>query len=253
MQWIFPLATAIWAIWTWAHEQERERQRERDRMTALYVNPFLSACEDLQSRIYKVLELGGLRSLQERYPDGSYAEETLYLVVRFFGWLAAVSRHGPYTQDPVMIRMAAAVRRAFATANPDCPVGPFNFFLPEQKALGKMVMQSMKGEHGRELDTISYYRFKSNLQSPPLSESESIRQSLEALRGTNDVHDIAGWERLAWAQNYLVDLLGYLEGREGYSLFPGERQKCVCLKTCTPPVETKPLQLRPQRRPRRRT
>ncbi|MDJ0872759.1 MAG: hypothetical protein QNJ87_13445 [Gammaproteobacteria bacterium] len=240
MQWLIPLATAVWAIWTWAHDHERERQRERERMTALYVNPFLSSCEDLQSRIYKLLELDGLRSLRERYPDGSYAEETLYLIVRLFGWLAAVSRHGPYTQDPVMIRLATAVRRAFATANPECPVGPFNFFIPEQKALGKMVMQSMKGEHGRELDTISYYRFKSNLQSPPLSESESVRQSLEALRSAENMKGVAGWERLAWAQTYLVDLLSYLEDREGYSLFPGERLKCRCTAACSPPVALKP-------------
>ena len=241
MQWLFPLATAVWAIWTWAHDHERERQRERERMTALYVNPFLSACEDLQSRIYKLLELDGLRSLRERYPDGTHAEETLYLIVRFFGWLAAVSRHGPYTQDPVVIRLTVAVRRAFATANQECPVGPFNFFLPEQKALGKMVMQSMKGEHGRELDTVSYYRFKSSLQSPPLSESGSVQQSLDVLRNAETAQDIAGWERLAWAQSYLVELLAYVEGQEGYSLFPGERLKCTCTAACRPPVASRPV------------
>jgi len=44
-------------------------------MTALYINPFLSACEDLQSRIYKLLELDGLPKLRERYPDGGYMEK----------------------------------------------------------------------------------------------------------------------------------------------------------------------------------
>jgi len=195
-------------------------------MAALYVSPFLSACEELQSRIYKILELGGLHSLQERYTDGSYAEETLYLIVRFFGWSAAVSRYGPYTQDPEVIRIATAARRAFSTSSSKRPVGPFNFFLPEQKALGKMVMHSLEGEHGPELDTISYYEFKEQLNSPPLSESESVKQSLEALRSAADVNDISGRERLADAQSYLVDLLGYLEAQEGYSLFAGERKKC---------------------------
>jgi hypothetical protein len=37
----------------------------------------MSACEDLQSRIYNILELGGLRTLRKRYPDGAYAEEIL--------------------------------------------------------------------------------------------------------------------------------------------------------------------------------
>jgi len=196
-------------------------------MVALYVSPFLSACEELQSRIYKLLRLDGLDSLRCRYPDGSFAEETLYLIVRFFGWSAAVSRYGPYTQDPEVIRLATACRHAFATSGPMRPVGPFNFFIPEQKALGKLVMHSLEGEFGRELDTISLYDFKQLLGSPPLSESEAVRQSLEALRDAKSARDIAGWERLAEAQGHLVDLLGYLEGREGYSLFPGARRKCT--------------------------
>lgn len=227
MQWVIPVATAVWAFWTWAHDHELERQKERARMAALYVSPFLSACEELQRRIFKIHELGGLRSLRERYPDGAYAEETLYLIVRLFGWSAAISRYGPYTQDPEVIRLTTACRRAFSTSGSEHPVGPFNFFVPEQKALGKIVMHSLEGEFGRELDTISFYEFKELLGSPPLSDSKAVQQTLEALRNAEDVRDISGRERLVDAQNDLVDLLSYLEGREGYSLFPGERKKCA--------------------------
>ena len=86
MQWLIPVAMGLWAIWSWVQEQERTRTLERARLAALYVNPFLSACEDLQSRIYHIIELGGLRILQERYPDRTYAEETFYLIARYFGW-----------------------------------------------------------------------------------------------------------------------------------------------------------------------
>lgn len=196
-------------------------------MAALYVSPFLSACEELQSRIYKLLKLGGLGALRARYPDGAYAEETLYLIVRFFGWSAAVNRYGPYTQDAEVIRLVTLCRRAFSTSSLNRPVGPFNFFIPEQKALGKIVMHSLEGEFGRELDTISFYDFKELLTSPPLSDSESVKQTLTALREAEDVNDIQGRERLADAQKYLVDLLTYLEAREGYSLFGGERKKCL--------------------------
>jgi hypothetical protein len=226
MQWLIPVATAVWAFWTWAHDHERERQRERARMVALYVSPFLAACEELQSRIYKIVERGGLAFLRERYPDGAYAEETLYLIVRFFGWSAAVSRYGPYTQDPEVIRLVTACRRAFSTSSADSPVGPFNFFIPEQKALGKAVMNSHDGEFGRELDTISFYDFKELLASPPMSDSASVQQTLQALRDAEDVRDMPGRGRLENAQAYLVDLLTYVEAREGYSLFAGERRKC---------------------------
>jgi len=95
MQWLISVAMGLWAVWTWSESQEQERQSRRDRLAALYVNPFVSACEDLQSRIYSILEAGGLRTLRKRYPDGAYAEETLYLIVRYFGWATALSRYSP--------------------------------------------------------------------------------------------------------------------------------------------------------------
>ena len=230
MQWLIPVAMGLWAVWTWSQEREQERLTERARLAALYVNPFMSACEDLQSRIYNILELGGLRTLRKRYPDGAYAEEILYLIVRYFGWAAALSRYSPYSQDPVVTRLAEAVRDAFATTGAGFPVGPFNFFHPEQKALGKMVMSRMQGQHGMELDTISSYEFRQRLASPALSGSQSVQQSLETLRNAEDAENLPGRRRLEMAQHYLVDLLHYLEAREGYRLFAGERKKCSSLR-----------------------
>jgi hypothetical protein len=226
MQWFISVAMGLWAVWTWSQTQEQERRSRRDRLAALYVNPFMSACEDLQSRVYNILELGGLRILRERYPDGAYAEETLYLIVRYFGWAAALSRYSPYSQDPVVIRLSEAVRDTFATTGAGFPVGAFNFFHPEQKALGKAVMSRMPGQHGIELDTISSYKFRERLALPALSNSLSVQQSLEALRNAKDAENLPGRQRLAKAQHHLVDLLHYLEDREGYRLFAGERKKC---------------------------
>jgi hypothetical protein len=230
MQWLIPVAMGLWAIWTWSKDQEQERLTERGKLAALYVNPFMSACEDLQSRIYNILQLGGLQTLRERYPDGAYAEETLYLIVRYFGWAAALSRHSPYSQDRVVIRLAEAVRDAFATTGPGFPVGAFNFFHPEQRALGKMVMSRMPGQHGIELDTISSYKFKERLARRAVSNSQSVQQSLEALRNVKDAENLPGRNRLEKAQHHLVDLLQYLEDREGYRLFAGERKKCASLQ-----------------------
>jgi len=229
MQWLISIAAGLWAVWTWSESQEEERQARRDRLAALYVNPFMSACEDLQSRIYSILELDGLRTLRKRYPDGAYAEETLYLIVRYFGWIVVLARYSPYSHDPVAFRLAEAVRDAFSTTGPGFPVGPFNFFHPEQKALGKVVMSRTKGQHGMELDTISSYKFRERLALPALANSQSVQQSLQALRDAKDAEDLAGRNRLAKAQHHLVDLLDYLEEREGYRLFIGERKKCAIL------------------------
>jgi hypothetical protein len=226
MQWLIPVAMGLWAIWTWSREQEQERLIERGRLAAMYVNPFMSACEDLQSRIYNILELGGLRTLRERYPDGAYAEETLYLIVRYFGWAATLSRYSPYSQDPTVIRLSEAVRDTFATTGGGFPVGAFNFFHPEQKALGKVVMSRTRGQHGIELDTISSYKFRERLTLPALSNSPSVQQSLDALRNATNGENLPGRSRLEKAQHHLVDLLHYLEEKEGYHLFAGERRKC---------------------------
>ena len=226
MQWLISVAMGLWAVWTWSQTREHELQSRRDRLAALFVNPFMSACEDLQSRIYNILQLGGLRTLRKRYPDGTYAEETLYLIVRYFGWVTTMARYSPYSKDPVVFRLAEAVRDAFATTSGGFSVGAFNFFHPEQKALGKVVMSRTQGEHGIELDTISSYTFKERLALPALANSQAVQQSLQALRDTENAEHLPGRNRLEMAQHHLVDLLNYLEAREGYRLFVGERKKC---------------------------
>ena len=111
MRWVIPVAAAAWGIWKWSDERNQEHRKERERIAALYLNPFLSACEDLQSRIYNILVLKGPHFFQKRFPD--YGEETLYLIVRYFGWLATVLRYGPYPHDSGMFRLSEKVRMAF--------------------------------------------------------------------------------------------------------------------------------------------
>jgi len=133
-------------------------------------------------------------------------------------------RYSPYPHDRELIRCTEAVRDAFASST--YPIGPFTFFSPEQKALGKIVMQRFRGQHGIELDTIPFYEFKDRLKSPPLCESYSLKQSIEALRDAEDSGSLQGRERLARVQSYLVHLLIDLEDKVGLSFFPGERKKC---------------------------
>lgn len=78
----------------------------------------------------------------------------------------------------------------------------------------------------RLMDTIPFYDFKQQLESPPLSESASIQQSLKALKAAKSSKSLKGRERLTRAQINLVDLLSYLEGEVGIHLFPGERGEC---------------------------
>ena len=87
-------------------------------------------------------------------------------------------------------------------------------------------MYTIEGEHGFEFDTISYYDFKERLNAAPLKDSQSVRETLETLRKAKTAKDIAGRERLVEAQNHIVELLSYLEDKEGYTLFQGTRLTC---------------------------
>ncbi len=233
LQWLIPVATAVWTALTWTLDRQRQRRDERAKIAAFYVNPFISACEDLQSRICIILEGGGLPLLHKRYPGGSYADETLFLIVRCFAWMVVVERHGPYTRDPAVMRLVSAVRRAFSASTSLQQVGPFNFFHAEQYDLGRMLMTTTQGQFGVEFDTISHYEFKQRLTSPPLSDSNSVQETLEALRSADDAGDLVGDDRLAKAQGYLVELVDYLERKEGYTLSAGERRKCGTPKRLT--------------------
>jgi hypothetical protein len=66
-----------------------------------------------------------------------------------------------------VVKLGSAVRNAFACATSEQQVGAFNFFQPERKAPGKLVMTKTDGQNGVEPATISYYEFKQRLASPP--------------------------------------------------------------------------------------
>jgi hypothetical protein len=217
------VSTAGWAMWNFNHQRKMERERERKRLVALYINPFLSACEELQSRLYNLLCRNGLIVLRSATPDGAHAEETLYLIVQYFGWQRCVYRHGPYSQDPRVLEIAEKIREAFANSNR--PVGPFCFFRTEQRVLGQVVIEKQQGEFGPEAETIPFYEFKERMRKPPFSEMRAVRETLRGLREADDPSRLEGRERIAEVQNHLVDLLEYIEGREGFTLFVGGPRK----------------------------
>jgi hypothetical protein len=240
-----PIIATIWAIWTWKKQKELERDKEEKRLSALYINPFLTACEDLQSRIYNIIEKGGLPVIKSRHPQGEYAEETLYLIAQYFGWERCISRYGPYTHDQFVLETIEKIRNTFSTDS--YKTRAFCFFRTEQKVLGHFAVKRCKGEYGFEFETASFYEFMDDLSKKkfnkiivPLTDPKnsieqnevkseyilnSILKTINALRKAKNASSLDGKERLADVQNYLVDLLSYIEDKEGFSLFSGKRLK----------------------------
>jgi len=226
--------TAIWAVVTFTLEWRRKQGDERKRRSTLYVNPFLLTCEELQSRFWNILtDAAEQGTWQHDTGDASVGEETLYLVAQYFGWERHIFRYGPYAQDSEVFQRTEAIRAAFATNGVGLPEGfrrgsvPFCFYRYQQKALAQIVLHINEGPAGRQAETIPYVDFiKRREELLPLLPS--IGTTLDALRSGGFPHDLDPLVRgrLAEVQNHLVELLAYLECREQFTLFAGQRQKC---------------------------
>jgi hypothetical protein len=227
------LGTFCWAFWKWLDQRKKEDRQRKEKDLALYVIPFLQACEELQSRLFNVLELKGLQSLKKHYrdSDGS-AREILYLIVQYFAWERCIHRYGPYALDPNVMGLTEKIRATFATdsvtlAEPE--ILCFCFFRPEQKALGQMAMRRRAGQFGPEFETISLHDFR---VPDTLDKARyAIPEAKAETSAESKAPPFAGWGRLAEVQNYLVELLSKVErkvadeGHQGFTLFLGERMK----------------------------
>ena len=217
------IVAAAVALLTWYRQRVADRQRERTRLAGLYVNPFLMACQDLQSRLYNMLENDGLSSLTAHYPDGNHAWETLYLMASYFGWEGCISRHGPYTHNGEMIVSTEKIRDAFASNS--FGLGAFCFFRTQQRALGQkaVIRTGTESAGGAEYDTLDFSKFVEELKTSALGNTPPIPDTMKLLMEAESADDLKDHRRrLATIQNLLSDLLEYAEKREGFTLFYSE-------------------------------
>ena len=236
------VATAMWAVFTWVIQRLKDRKSERLRTAALYVHPFMFAADELQSRLYNILELRGLEPLADHTIHHPFAEETVYLVAQYLGWERSILRHGPYTADPQIVRLVSAIRDTFAT---DSLGQDIRFFRPDQGAIAQLMMRRVGGQLGVELEVMPFHEFLRALQPapsppgavrallgwvaaaaerPPLAEISSLSRAVTTLKLASDPDRPPAARRLARLQTRLVDLLTYLEAKEKLSLFDGVRR-----------------------------
>ena len=229
------LAAAIWSVWTWSEEQQKDRQIKRDQEAALYVNSFILALEELQSLLYRILEEDELafykQEYLEQYEFGSPAAiEILYHLSQYFGWVYRIYRYGPYTKDPRVVELIRELGQTWSSRR--FAGEAFRFSLDERVALGEAVVRHV-GEVTAVLpvfESIPLYQFQADISDPKspyaaLYQSKAIRCTLAAIDRAEQAEALEGYERLAVVQPLLVDLLAYLESREGFSVFIEEHRK----------------------------
>ena len=230
------VTAAVWSVWTWREEQQKERQLRRDQESALFVNSFIQATEELQSRLYGILERDDLLFYKKEYPEQSefgspFAIEVLYRLGKFFGWAYRIFRYGPYTNDPAVIELIRKIGEALESHS-RFPGDAFRFTYEERVALGEAVVRRTGDIIGSipVYESITLFQFFEEMSSKSgkhayLFQSRSVHRTLAAIDGVDPAGELEGIERLTVLQNHLVDLLTYLEEMEGFSVSPGKRRK----------------------------
>lgn len=201
------MVAGTWAVVKWSDERRKDRLTERNRLSVLYVNPFLFACQDLQSRLFNILCWGGLKTLKAR---GRYAEETLYLVAQYFCYEQLVLRYTPYGTDPRLLRWVEEVRADFAAAGGE-NIDPWCIFRHRQRELGRFVLADQQGDQETPVDVKPLHDFEEQIEQA--AERLHVSAALSSLREASSIDDldVRSQLRLAAVQSHLVDLLDYLE------------------------------------------
>jgi len=76
------------------------------------------------------------------------------------------------------------------------------------------------GEFGSEFDSVSIYEFIETLGSEnEFAKSKTITATIEALRAADRVDMLQGHGCIGSIQSLLVELLNYVESKEGCSIF----------------------------------
>ena len=230
------VTAAVWSVWTWREEQQKERELKRDQESALFVNSYIMALEELQSRLHGILEGDDLAFFKKEYPKqqelGSpFAVEILYRLSKFFGWTYRIFRYGPYTNDPVVIELVRKISETLES-HTRFSGDAFRFTYEERVALGEAVVRRTGDMIGSipVFESITVFQFWGEMSDKSgkytqLYQSKSVRRTLAAIDKADQVEALEGVERLAALQNHVVDLLAYLESMEGFSVSPGKRRK----------------------------
>ncbi len=235
---ISTIGTAVWTVLTWTDQQEKERNSEQEQIDALYINPFLLATEELQALLYSILVEGEIEFFRreishegDKQDEITYYEalEVLYVIIKYFGWSWYLYRYSSYTQDKTAIELTRNVSETFADRQ-KFGQDAFRFTFTKQRSLGQMFVRRLSETNSPypEFKATPLYQFleeiiESKNQNAPLYQS--ITKTIETIRRATSVEDLTGRERLIEVQNELVDLLNYIELKEGFSVSSKRRKK----------------------------
>jgi len=231
------MAAAVWSVWTWQSEREKAREVHRDAMSAQYVNNLILATQELQRKIFKILEEDELAHYRLKYaqpvePATPIAIDLLFHLSTFFGWEIITFRYGPYTRDSKMIAIMAQIGEMLESRS-RFPGDAFRFTSSDRHALGQAVVRRVaETVSGPAFLTITRFKFEEEMKDKKgelagLFRSDEVRCTLESIDRAVRGEPLEGSERLAVLQNLLLDLVSHLEREEGFRVAFGERGRAT--------------------------
>jgi hypothetical protein len=194
------IVTALLTFSLWRFDNSRKRENNLQIAAALYINPFIDACEQLQSRIYNVFAMGGLSILKTHYEDDKHAYEMLFQLARYCGWERIVRRYASHSLDQETVNLLEEVRKAFSHSSEE----KWRFYRDEQKTLGQFAVTRVDGAKN-EFEEVPFYKFESELKSGSLSNMASAQDAIKSvIKAGMQAENIDGKGRLKKAQIFLV-------------------------------------------------
>jgi hypothetical protein len=200
-------------------EEERRAKTKAElvaELMARYRDPLLQAANDLQSRIYNIIQQG---FLQTHYCHGTdstreYAREnTLYVLADYLGWVEIVRREvrfldlGDEVANRSWTERLIGVRRTLLR---DSFSSRFRLFNGQQRAIGEIMIER-NGDKEERLETVGYAGFLARRRDPEFDRwFVDLRADIEALA---DEPDAGHGDRLVALQRALVELIDLLDPR----------------------------------------
>ena len=206
------LASAGTATWFAFYSDNRKILSESEKVLSKYRDPLLLAVQDLQSRLYNILDLGFIGGGKGENPVHT-VQYTSFLVGQYFAWIYILRREAQFMRfdtdrnNRAVTKLLNDIAHAFATASFETD-DPRFWNLPcmlwrgEQRALGEM----MAVPDNNQLYCIGFAAFHQKWEDDPVFRAwfQPIVDGLGSKRGARNL-------RLRRLQHLLVDLAHTLD------------------------------------------
>jgi len=205
--------------WLTIYSDERKLRFQSEKLMAKYRDPLLLAAQDLQSRLYNILELGF-----STYVDGPKEWKDLlflhtsYLVGQYFSWTYILRRQTQFLcfsmekDNRELTETLETIQYVFSTIKYGVPGRPFMLWRGQQQGIGEIMTIKDNGE----LLCMGYAAFVLKW-----TEDENFRRwfhdienSIGTLGKAMNQNDIVPDHRLRLLQHLLMDLIYQLDPKQ---------------------------------------